>query len=77
MSAQNLKMQKGVGSFVVGGIELTPDSAAGSPYPSSAGAIDFTTRSTTQQNMLYGTNHPTTPQQTGVTVAFLYSDWEV
>lgn len=75
MAAQNLKMQKGTGSFVVGGVELTPPSTVGSPYPSSVGAIDFTTASTPQQNMLYGTNHPTTPQQSGVTVAFLYSDW--
>jgi hypothetical protein len=75
MAAQNLKMQKGVGSFVVAGVELTTDGAAGDPYPSSAGVIDFTTRSLGQQNMLYGSNHPTTPQQTAPTVAFLYSTW--
>lgn len=79
MSGQNLKMQKGNGSFVVGGSELTPDTALGNPYPGSAGQVNFVVRGPTEQDVLSGSNRPTTPQHDSAhpTVAFLYSDWIV
>lgn len=76
MAAQNLPLLRGFGAFVVAGVELTPDTPAGAPYNTAAGTVDFTARSTAQQDTLYAANHATNPQQdSGTTVAFVYSDY--
>lgn len=75
MAAQSLKLVKGFGAFLLAGVELTPDTPAGSPYNAATGTIDFSARSTAQQQMLASTNHAKTPQQNSPTVAFVYSDW--
>lgn len=76
MAGQNLPLRRGFGAFIVAGSELVPDTTAGDPYNTAAGTIDFAARPTEHQQMLYGTNHPTSPQQdAATTVAFIYSDY--